>query len=127
MTELGAYRRWWPWLSRFEGEAFAAGEAWRCAVRPPLPYVLRFTIRLDEIDPCRSAAATVDGDIVGTASLTLQPLDDGAATEVRLVSQLAPANPVLRQVARLAAPVVRMGHDWVLDTGAAQFRRQALG
>jgi len=26
----------------------------------------------------------------------------------------------------VARPVVRFGHDWVLDTGAAQFRRVGL-
>jgi hypothetical protein len=73
----------------------------------------------------RRAAATIAGDIVGAAELTLEP--DGDGTEVRLVSALAPANPFLRGVARIARPVVKLGHDWVLDTGAAQFRDRALG
>jgi hypothetical protein len=29
-------------------------------------------------------------------------------------------------VARVAQPVVTFGHDWVLDTGARQFRSRAL-
>jgi hypothetical protein len=29
-------------------------------------------------------------------------------------------------VAGVAAPLVRRGHDWVLDTGARQFRDRAL-
>jgi len=125
MTDVGAYRAWWPWLTRFEAGAFAAGEAWRCTVQPPLPYVLRFTLHLDAVDPPREASATVDGDIVGEARVVLHDGGDGGS-ELHLTSSLAPANGVLRAVARLAGPVVRFGHDWVLDTGVRQFRSKGL-
>ena len=49
----------------------------------------------------------------------------GAASEVRLTSSLEPGNGFLRTVARLAAPVVRYGHDWVLDSGARGFIERA--
>ncbi len=124
MSDTAAYRTWWPWLARLDGGAFEAGARWRCAVQPPLPYMLRFAIHLDVVEAPHRAEATIDGDITGTARLTVAATDDGS--EVRLESQLAPANAFLRGVARFAAPVVRFGHDWVLDTGAGQFRRKAL-
>lgn len=71
-------------------------------------------------------SASVSGDIVGSATLTIDADHDGESV-VRLVSRLAPSNSFLRRIARVARPVVRFGHDWVLDTGAAQFRRGALG
>lgn len=125
MTDVGSYRRWWPWLARLDADDFAAGARWGCVVQPPLPYTLRFTIRLDEVHAPFLAVATVDGDIVGTARLSVRSDGDGGS-EARLESLLAPANPLLRAVARVARPVVRFGHDWVLDTGAAQFRGAAL-
>jgi hypothetical protein len=125
MTDHGSYRSWWPWLSRLDADAFAPGERWRCTVQPPLPYTLRFTLQLDAVEAPRFAAATVSGDITGTARVSLEP--DGDGTAVRLESELAPANPFLRGVARVAFPVVRFGHDWVLDAGARQFRGRALG
>lgn len=121
---MSSYRRWWPWLVRFDGTALAAGERWRCTVQPPLPYTLRFAVVLRGVSPGESVAADVEGDIVGTARVELAT--DGDHTAVRLVSALAPANRVLRQVARVARPVARFGHDWVLDTGARQFRRRAI-
>jgi hypothetical protein len=125
MTDVSSYRAWWPWLSGFEADAFDQGEQWTCVVRPPLPYSLRFTLRLDVVDPPTCAEATVSGDIVGTARVSVR--DDGNGGSVaRLESQLAPANRFLRGVARVARPVVRFGHDWVLDTGAAQFRRNLV-
>ena len=125
MSDIPSYRTWWPWLARLDAEAFEEGARWHCAVQPPLPYVLRFAIHLDVVDAPHRAEATILGDITGTARLTVEP--DGDGSEVRLESQLAPANAFLRGVARVAAPVVRFGHDWVLDTGAGQFRRRALG
>lgn len=126
MSDVDSYRSWWPWLVRLDAAAgFGAGARWSCTVRPPLPYVLRFTLDLVDVDPPRCAMATVGGDITGSARLTVTPVDDGGS-EVRLESSLAPANPFLKGIARVAAPVVRFGHDWVLDTGAGQFRRRAL-
>jgi len=102
--------------------ALAAGEVWLCEVQPPLPYALRFRVRLDEVEPARLVRATVDGDIVGSAHLELTDRPEGC--RARLTSELAPRHRVLRAVARVAAPVARYGHDWVLDTGAGQFVRR---
>lgn len=115
------YRRWWPWLRRFEpGRGLVRGARWTCEVVPPLPYVVRFTLRLDDVDPPWSAVATVSGDIRGAARLTMQDGPDGG-TRASLVSRLAPAHPLLRGFGRVARPVVERGHDWVLDQGQRQF------
>ena len=124
LTRVEDYRSWWPWLRGFDATAFEAGAAWSCVVQPPLPYSLRFRILLHEVDPARCALATVEGDIVGDARLELIAIDEGC--EARLVSRLAPANPLLRTIARVARPVAQLGHDWVLDTGQRQFRSRAL-
>jgi uncharacterized protein YndB with AHSA1/START domain len=113
------YRRWWPWLTAFEAAGLVAGDEWRCRVRPPLPYSLRFAIHLDEVVRPKHVAATVVGDIAGHARLDLTPRDDGCA--VRLVSVLSPGNRVFAMIATMARPLVRRGHDWVLDNGARQF------
>lgn len=120
------YRRWWPWLTEFEGGALARGEHWRCAVSPPLPYVVRFTVTLEDLEQERWIHALVDGDITGSAMLELIDGDDSGPCRIHLRSDLAPSHRVLRMVAGAAAPVVRRGHDWVLDTGARQFRQRAL-
>ncbi len=64
------------------------------------------------------------GDVVGEARLEIRDHPQGC--EARLVSSLAPGNGLLKVVARMASPMVRFGHDWVLDTGARQFIRRAL-
>lgn len=124
LVRVDDYRTWWPWLSHFEGDAFTAGTSWRCQVQPPLPYALHFDLTLGEVTEGRSVTATVDGDIVGRARLEIG--DDPAGSAMRLESWLRPANPVLRTIATVGRPVVRYGHDWVIDTGLRQFRSRAL-
>jgi uncharacterized protein YndB with AHSA1/START domain len=114
------YRTWWPWLHRFEGGELVPGERWRCVVQPPLPYQLRFELAIDEVEPERYVRAEIGGDIEGWATIDLTP--SVAGTELRLVSRLSPASSFLKVIARFAQPVVRYGHDWVLDAGLRQFR-----
>ena len=118
------YPRWWPWLRRFEAHALAPGEEWRCTVKPPLPYVVRFAIRFDEVEVERRIDAKVQGDIEGPAQLLIEPSAAGSA--VTLTSSLRPTNTVLKAAALLGRPLVRYGHDWVLDIGAGQFASRAL-
>ena len=124
LSSVDDYQRWWPWLQRFDASALAAGEEWRCTVKPPLPYLVRFTIRFDEMKPERQIEATVSGDIEGPAQLFIEPSGTGSA--VTLTSSLRPTNTLLRAAAIFGRPLVRYGHDWVLDIGAGQFASRAL-
>jgi hypothetical protein len=125
IIEVGEYRRWWPWLRAFDGQGLVAGQEWRCMVQPPVPYLVRFQVAIDTVEPATRVQARVLGDVVGRATLTLLDVDPGSASgdacAATLESTLAPGNMALRMVSRLAAPLARFGHDWVLDAGARQF------
>ncbi len=121
----GRFREWWPWLVAFDGDELAQGRRWACTVAPPLPYRVRFTLDLTLVDAPNAVEAAVDGDVVGDARLELT--DAGTGSRVHLVSDLAPGNAALQAFALLAQPLVRRGHDWVLDTGARQFVDRAMG
>lgn len=125
IAETGDYPRWWPWLSDFDANGLVAGDVWTCTVRPPLPYRLRFAIHLDDVEPTTLVTARVSGDIAGTARLDIAPNGDGC--NVRLRSSLRPSSAAFGMLALFARPIVRRGHDWVLDTGARQFVRLAVG
>jgi hypothetical protein len=125
LTAVDRYRQWWPWLRRFDGRSFSEGARWRCQLRSPLLYPVRFEVLLDEVVERRWAAATIAGDICGHARLDVTPLGDGS--RLRLVSALAPRSRVLRTITRLAPPIAQFGHDRLLDTGVGQFGAQALG
>ena len=120
IVRVDRYAAWWPWLREFDGERVAAGEVWRCHVRPPAPYSVRFTISIDQADPPTSVSAHLDGDIVGRATLQLDA--EGSGSRLRLVSDLTPASRPLRALAVVAFPLTRWSHDAILDAGVRQFR-----
>lgn len=123
LEDVGSYPTWWPWLRQFDGVRLQAGDVWRCAVQPPLPYRVRFTVQLDSVEPPASVTATIRGEIVGTAQLTVAAAPGGST--VRLVADLGPDRRALRALSLALRPLVRRGHDWVLDTGARQFAAEA--
>lgn len=124
LERVDAYQAWWPWLHHFDAEPLAEGALWSATVRPPLPYRLRFDLRLHDVVAPSHVSAEVTGDIVGTARIEIAEV--AGSSTLHVVSELAPANNLLRSVMRLAPPVARFGHDWVLSTGLRQFRERAL-
>ena len=89
-----------------------------------MPYLVRFSVMIEQVDAAVRVRATVGGDVVGHATLTLDEADMGCTAT--LDSSLAPGNTALRTVSRFAGPIARFGHDWVLDSGARQFITRAV-
>jgi len=119
ISDVDAYQGWWTWLRKFDAGGLETGEEWHCEVQPPLPYAVRFRVQIEHVEAPVEVRARIEGDVIGTAILTLEEHPDGCVA--RLSSSLAPGNATLRLVSRLASPIARFGHDWVLDSGARQF------
>lgn len=119
------YQMWWPWLRRLEAQELKTGELWDAVIKPPVPWSIRTAIEIIEAVPARLISARVTGDVAGEGQIDLRPRAGGS--ELRVRTRLAPASPVLRAAAYLAAPLSRFGHDWVLDTGSRQFRAHLAG
>lgn len=124
LIDVDRYPSWWPWLRQFDGEAFTVGERWCCVISPPLPYTLRFELVLEEVLDHTAVTARIDGDIAGTARLTLR--DTSGGCELRLVSELAARSGMARLVDRVVPGLAARGHDWVLDDGIRRFRARNL-
>jgi len=129
------YQRWWGWLRSFDAPPLAVGSVAHCVIGPPLPYALRLTIEVVELDPGRRVCTRVGGDLEGTAQMSIAP-DASAPTArpgsgvpgsaVSLSWEVALRRPLLVALARIARPVLEWGHDWVVATGARQFEARAL-
>jgi len=124
LAAVDAYPHWWPWLRRFEATRLSDGARWSCTVKPPLPYTVSFDLVLRDVAPRRSVAADVEGEIVGTARVDLRR--QGAGTELALVSDLEPSRTFLVGLSRLARPVARFGHEFIIDAALDQFVEHAL-
>jgi uncharacterized protein YndB with AHSA1/START domain len=118
------YPTWWPWLRGFDADGLVAGGRWRCTVRPPLQYSVRFALDLEEVEAPRLVTARVSGDITGRARIDITAA--GARSEVHLASALRPTRRTIAWLAAAAGPIARRSHDWVLETGARQFAARAV-
>jgi hypothetical protein len=124
ISDVSKYRNRWPWLRVFDAAALAPAEEWRCEVQPPVPYLVRFRVVIEEVETAVRVQARVVGDVVGAATLRME--DTAGECLATLDSTLAPGNTALRMVSRFTAPIARFGHDWVLDSGARQFIARAV-
>jgi hypothetical protein len=118
------FRTWWSWLREFDVDGVRAGSSARCLIQAPLPYALRLRIDVERADAPSLIHTHVHGDLEGPARLEIAPAVGGC--RARLAWELDVRDRVLRQVARVARPMMLWAHDRVVSTGVEQFRRRAL-
>lgn len=123
LSEPQRFESWCGWLGelRVEGDGLVDGAVLTGLVSPPVPYQMRVTVHLDRCTAPRQIDASVEGDLRGSARLVLHPHDRGTAAEVawRIEMMQRP----MRIAARVAGPLLRWGHDRVVDMTVAGFRR----
>lgn len=117
------FESWWGWLGelRVEGPGLVAGSVLHGVVAPPLPYRMRLRVVLLDCDPPRRIDASVEGDLVGHARIVLDP--EGAGTRASVAWTIEMMQRPMRMAARVASPLLRWGHDRVVDATVAGFRR----
>jgi hypothetical protein len=108
------------------GRRWRAGDRQRAhgTVIPPIPYRLRLDVRLQQCDRPRLIEAAIDGDVRGQAALRLDAA--GGGTRAQVAWSLRMHSAPLRVAARVAYPLMRWGHDGVVDMAVAGFRQRAL-
>jgi hypothetical protein len=124
IEQFDRFQTWWPWLTDFraEGEGLAVGTVLQGRVTPPLPY--RMWLRI-ELMACRrpsSIDAVIGGDLVGEGWLRLHPEDTGTRAEVAWTVEMR--QPAMRLADRIGGPLLRWGHDRVVEMTVAGFRRR---
>lgn len=124
MTDVTAYRSWWPWLRTFEADALATGEIWRCEIVAPLRYTVAFTLKFDVVAAPFHVETSLRGDILGGAWIDVE--DRGAQSDVWIRSEIFPSSRFLRGLTRFAYPIAKSGHDAIITSGARQFQQRAL-
>lgn len=120
------FESWWAWLREFRAdtERLVAGNVLHGMVIPPVPYRLRLDIGLEASERPQVVEARIDGDVRGFAVMRLEPVDHG--TQVTVVWSMDMVSRPLRLAARLAYPLMRWGHDRVVEMAVAGFRQRAL-
>jgi hypothetical protein len=126
MERFDCFCGWWPWLREFSVEGFglASGTVLHGVVVPPLPYRMRIDVVMNECVPTRFVGASIHGDLEGAARLSL----DGDDTETRVCATwtIEMMQRPMRLAARVGYPLLRWGHDRVVDATVDGFRRHVL-
>src|ERR1035437_9179415 len=123
ISRTNRFEDWWSWLRDFEteGSSLETGSVLRGVVVPPLPYRMRLEVVLEECVMPHRIAAVVSGDLEGNASLTFTP--DGGGTQATVGWTIEMMQGPMRLAARLAHPLLRWGHDLVVQATVEGFRR----
>jgi uncharacterized protein YndB with AHSA1/START domain len=123
MEDVDRFPTWWGWLGQFrvEGGGLEPGSVLEGTVTPPLPYRMHVRVTLDRCHPPEQIDATVEGDLTGHALLRLVPADIGS--EVAVAWTIEMRQRAMRAVARFAHPLLRWGHDRVVESTVAGFRQ----
>jgi hypothetical protein len=123
ISQLDRYPTWWSWLRDFrvDGAGLERGALLRGTIVPPLPYRLRLRVVLDECVPARHILASVHGDLEGVALVAFE--GEGDKTRVIASWTLEMMQQPVRLAARFTHPLLRWGHDRIVDATADGFRR----
>jgi carbon monoxide dehydrogenase subunit G len=126
MAQFDRFPSWWSWLREFsvEGDGLQHGTVLHGVVAPPLRYRMRLDVVLDDCLPERRITAHVHGDLEGAAQLTFD--GDDAETHARAAWTIEMMQRPMRIAARFARPLLRWGHDRVVEATVDGFRRQLL-
>jgi carbon monoxide dehydrogenase subunit G len=116
------FEGWWVWLREFriDGAGLEAGSVLRGLVSPPVPYEMRIAVVLDKCTRPEQIDASVGGDLEGTAHLHLEARGSGTRADVTWTVEMK--QRPMRMAARLASPLLRWGHDRVVEATVAGFR-----
>jgi len=127
IEQFDLFESWWAWLRDFtaDSERLVGGNVLHATVVPPVPQRLRLHIRLETSRRPHAVEARIDGDVRGRAVIRLDPVDGG--TRVEAAWSLEMLSRPLRLALVVAYPLMRWGHDRVVEMAVAGFRRNALG
>jgi hypothetical protein len=118
------FERWWPWLQEFslEGGALQPGAIMHGVVAPPLPYRMQIDVELVKCHRPAAIDAVVHGDLEGSASLRIRRCGpNGCSVEVTWSVEMM--QRPMRIASRFAHPLLRWGHDRVVEITVRSFRR----
>jgi uncharacterized protein YndB with AHSA1/START domain/quercetin dioxygenase-like cupin family protein len=114
ISDAGSYPRWWRpvYLSVETDGPPELGKETRQHFKGRLPYRLNTRSVIVALDPPRTIAADVDGDLRGRGTWTLTPTARG--THVRFDWQVKADRLLLRVLTPVLRPVLRWNHNWAI-------------
>jgi hypothetical protein len=115
------YQRWWPcaWLDYKglqHGDAESVGGVFRYQVKGWMPYTLKLTFTVRDVDKPHGFTVDVTGDLAGSGTWKLT--QDGPFAVVTYAWRVRAERAFIRRLSGLLKPLFRSNHFWVMRNGA---------
>lgn len=126
MERFDLFESWWSWLADLQADqpGLTGGNVLHAVIAPPALHPMHVDARLQRCEKPRLIEAVIEGDLSGPAVLQLSETAHGTCVDVTW--SLAMQSPPLRVAARVAYPLMRTGHDHLIDLAVSRFRSKAL-
>ncbi len=127
ITDVGRLPEWWPGFKRaaLQGtdRTLRVGQVVDCTVRAALPYSLRFSLEITDLNPPTMMRLRSRGDLDGWGQWDLAI--EGNGTAVSYTWDVGLTRPVLGALSRLpfARAALSRNHDIVMSEGFENLRR----
>jgi hypothetical protein len=127
ISRVDRVEEWRGWLTdlHVEGTPLETGWVLEGVVTPPLPYRMHLRVALLECIAPTRINAEIPGDLVGRGRVLLEPHGDATPATIGWTFEMM--QTPMRVAARVAPPLLRWGHDGVVDVTVATFRRHLDG
>ena len=112
--------RWWPSVYLDvqvleDGDANGKGEVVSLYTKGWLPYTLRWTFRVTEVEKPRGCTIVATGDFVGRGIWTFE--QDGPWVNITYDWKIQAEKPLLRKLSFLLKPIFAANHRWAMAKG----------
>jgi hypothetical protein len=138
---------WWGWLEEFRAESrdgdnlsggvedhgdrvgLQAGTVLQAVVAPPVPFRMRVRVEILTVKPPDEIRAAVHGDLEGTARLSVRSSgsssgsSSGTGSTVEIEWEVEMMQRPMRIACRYGYPLMKWGHDRVVEMTLSSFRR----
>jgi hypothetical protein len=117
--------RWWPsvylGVTQLEpGDEDAVGRVIELYTKGWLPYTLRWTFRVTEVQRYSRLALEAYGDFVGRGVWMFEP--DGDAVNITYDWQIEAQKPLLKLLSPVMKPIFAANHHWAMRMGEESLR-----
>jgi hypothetical protein len=120
LADISGLVTWWPsvYLAVEEtapGDATGVGKEVALLTKGWLPYTLRWSFRVIEVDPPRRVVLVPVGDFTGRGEWTFA--QEGPVAVIRYDWEVEARKPMLRALTWLFRPVFTANHNWAMRKG----------
>jgi hypothetical protein len=127
LEDVDAIPQWWRSVYRSarvvdRGGEHGIGRVVEVATKGFLPYTLRWTYRVTQVDYPHTSTLVAAGDLEGEGHW--QFVQDGDHVNVTYEWAVRANHPLIRRLHRLLAPLFAANHNWTMNDGLRGLRRQ---